>query len=147
MCFLMREHIFRPGALCLWVLAAVALAAVTLVVGFHTSISTAQAQEPKPTPTPESGSVSPPPGGCWNGVLSADPVFCYFLEEAQRVGEIDIVAIYEAPGGGPLFVYLRQTETVSDEVGTFFREKAHVYLEGGEGRDTYGVHECDDFTG
>ena len=143
----MREHIFRLGTRYLAVLTAVVVATLALVVGFHTSISTAQAQEPKPTPTPESGSVSPPPGGCWNGALSGDPVFCYFLEEAQRTGEIDIVAIYEAPGGGPLFVYLRQTEHVSDQVGAFFREKAHAYLEGGEGRDTYGAHECDDLTG
>ena len=55
--------------------------------------------------------------------------------------------MYESPGGGRLYIYLRQTETVSDEVGAFFKEKAHEYLETAEGYDTYGVYECDGKTG
>ena len=75
----MREHIFRLGTRYLAVLTAVVVATLALVAGFHTSTPTAQAQEPKPTPTPGSERVPPPPGNCWNGALSGDPVFCYFL--------------------------------------------------------------------
>ena len=139
----MREHIFRLGTRYLAVLTAVVVATLALVVGFHTSISTAQAQEPKPTPTPGSERVPPPPGNCWNGALSDDPVFCYFLEEAQRAGHIEVAAVYETPGGGRLYIYLRQREHVSDEVGAFFKEKAHEYLESAEGYDAYRVYECD----
>ena len=147
----MREHIFSPGTRYLAVLTAVVVATLALVIGFHTSISPAEAQEPKPTPRtssePGSGSVPPPPGNCWNGTLSGDPVFCYFLEEAQRAGEIEVAAVYKTPGGGRLYIYFRQTETVSDEVGAFFKEKAHEYLESAEGHGAYGAYECDGKTG
>ncbi len=37
-----------------------------------------------------------PPGDCWNDALSADPLHCYTLEEAQRDGEIEVEGVYEA---------------------------------------------------
>ena len=127
------------------------LAALVLALAVHTSTPPAQAQEPKPTPDassgPGPGRVPPPPGNCWSGALSEDPVFCYFLEEAQRAGEIEVAAVYETPGGGRLYIYLRQSEHVSDEVGAFFKEKAHEYLESAEGHGAYGAYECDGKTG
>ena len=123
----MREFMTRLGVLKGLMLAS--LAVLALVIAVYVSTPEAQAQEPKPTPTPGTDRVPPPPGDCWNGALSDDPVFCYFLEEAQRAGHIEVAAVYETPGGGRLYIYLRQREHVSDEVGSFFKEKAHEYLE------------------
>ena len=141
----MREYTFRSDVM--KGVAWAALVVLVLVLALHTSTHSVQAQEPKPTPTPGSERVPPPPGNCWNGALPGDPVFCYFLEEAQRAGEIEVAAVYKTPGGGRLYIYLRQTETVSDEVGAFFKEKAHEYLESAEGHGAYGAYECDGKTG
>ena len=107
--------------------ALVILAALAMALAVYAQAPSVQAQEPKPD------SVPPPPGDCWNGALNGDPIHCHFLEEAQREGKIDIVTIYEAPGGGPLFIYLRQDGHVSDEVGAFFKTEAYEYLESEEG--------------
>lgn len=97
--------------------------------------------------SPSAVQAAEPPDDCWSGALSEDPVFCYFLEEAQRAGEIEVAAVYETPGGGRLYIYLRQREHVSDEVGAFFEEKAHEYLESAEGHGAYRAYECDGKTG
>ena len=98
-----------------------------MALAVYAQAPSVQAQEPKPD------SVPPPPGDCWNGALNGDPIHCHFLEEAQREGKIDFITIYEAPGGGPLFIYLRQNGHVSDEVGAFFKTEAYEYLESEEG--------------
>ena len=130
------------GGLRVWTLAIIGGLLVLLMAA-------AGCDDPNPESTlaPGSERVPPPPGNCWNGALSGDPVFCYFLEEAQRAGEIEVAAVYKTPGGGRLYIYLRQTETVSDEVGAFFKEKAHEYLESAAGYDAYRVYECDGKTG
>ncbi len=51
--------------------------------------------------------AAPPPGDCWGGALSDDPLHFYVLEEAQRAGVIEVTAIYE--GGAALYVYLAQS--------------------------------------
>ena len=99
----------------------------------------AHAQEPEPTPTSGAGSkVPPPPGDCWNGVLSDEPLHCHILEEAQRAGHFEVVAMYlSSREGGPLHIYLRQTEPLSSEVGDFLRDKAYEYIETPEAREYY----------
>ena len=77
--------------------------------------------------------VAPPPGDCWNGALSNDPLHCYILEEAQRAGLIEVAAVYLSPGTAPLYIYLKQTEPLSADVGTYFRDKAHEYMMSPEG--------------
>ena len=90
-------------------------------------------QDPTPTPetsfAAESDHVPAPPGDCWNEALSRDPLHCYFLEEAQRAGKIEVAAVYVAPGGGPLYIFLEQPTPITDEVAQFFEAKAHEYLE------------------
>ena len=76
---------------------------------------------------------------CWNGVLSDDPLHCYILEEAQREGQIDVVAMYLARDGGALYIFLSQTAPISDAVGDFLRAKAHEYLR--------NAGSCGDYTG
>ena len=61
-------------------------------------------------------------------MLSDDPLHCYILEEAQREGQIDVVAMYLARDGGALYIFLSQTAPISDAVGDFLRAKAHEYL-------------------
>ena len=77
----------------------------------------------------ESAQEPPPatfiPGECWAGALSREPLHCYFLEAAQRAGKIDVAAVYLAPGGGPLYIFLSQTEPISDEVADFLAANAH----------------------
>ena len=107
--------------------ALVILAALAMALAVYAQAPSVQAQEPKPD------SVPPPPGDCWNGALNGDPIHCHFLEEAQTAGKIDISAVYEAPGGGPLYIFLEQTGHVSDETGAFFKTEAYEYLESEEG--------------
>ena len=107
-----------------------------LLVG-HTLAPVAQAQEP-----------NPPPGGCWSGALSGDPLHCYILEEAQRAGRIDVAAVFLAPGGGPLYIFLSQKEPIDDdEVGSFLQAKAYEYLETVTSTGRYPTHKCDGLTG
>ena len=89
-------------------LATVATLVMLLLIAPSAPI--AHAADPKPPP---------PPGDCWNGVLSKDRLHCYILEEAQRAGHIEVVAVYLAPGRGPLYIYLQQTEPLSSEVGDY----------------------------
>ena len=117
------------------------LAALAMALAVYAQAPSVQAQEPKPD------SVPPPPGDCWNGALDEDPLHCHFLEEAQTAGKIDISAVYEAPGGGPLYIFLEQTGHVSDETGAFFRTKAHEYMESAEGSAFYPTQECGGMSG
>ncbi len=71
-----------------------------------------------------------PPGDCWGGVLSAEPVHCYVLEESQREGAITVEAIYDR--GDILYVYLQanRPELESSEGRTaLFQSKARQYLQ------------------
>ena len=72
----------------MWV-GLVSLAVLALVPVVYHSAALSHAQVPEP-----------PPGDCWNGALTEDPLHCYIFEEAQRAGEIDIAAVYVAPGDG-----------------------------------------------
>ena len=81
------------------------------------------------------GSVAPaqhsalPLGYCWDGVLSQDPLHCYALEEAEREKLINVTALYVAPGGGPLYVWLNQTGPVSDAVYAFLKTKSKEFYD------------------
>ena len=111
------------------------------------------AQDPTPTPNmssaEESGHVPAPPGDCWNEALSRDPIHCYFLEEAQRAGKIEVAAVYLAPGGGPLYIFLEQITPITDEVAQFFEAMAHEYLEReyDAGRTNLPLERCIGYTG
>ena len=117
----------------------VTLAALITLLLAATSAPIAHAQEPEPTPTPGAGStVPPPPGDCWNGALSDEPLHCHILEEAQRAGHFEVVAMYTTHRRGPLHIYLRQTEPLNSEVGDFLRDKAYEYIKDPEAREHYG---------
>ena len=94
-------------------IAAVAVLALVLVVS---SVPVAQAQN-----------TEPPLGDCWGGVFPEDPLHCYALEQAEREKLIDVTALYVAPGGGPLYVWLNQTGPVSDEVNAFLKTKSQEF--------------------
>ena len=126
----------RRGFGAAWVAAALAV-----VFAVHAWAPAIEAQGPS--------GVAPPPGDCWGGALSEDPLHCYMFEETQRAGLIEVAAIYLAPGKGPLWIYLEQTAPVSADVGAYFRKKAHQYMSSPQGRDTvwrdqYLTEWCDD---
>ena len=89
----------------------------------------------------------PPPGDCWNEALSQDKLHCYLLEEAQRAGAIEVAAVYVAPGGGPLHIFLEQTTHITDEMAQLFETKAHEYMEKESPAASHYRHECGDYTG
>ena len=90
----------------------------------------------------------PPPGDCWNGALTEDPLHCYIFEEAQRAGEIDIAAVYLAPGDGPLYIFLSQTEPMGSGAISYLRAKTYEYLETVESWHPSGPGiKCFDHTG
>ena len=131
----------------------VLLMSMLIVANLTYGTTPAFAQDPPPTSdtssAAESDHVPAPPGDCWNEALSRDPLHCYFLEEAQRAGEIEVAAVYLAPGGGPLYIFLEQRTPITDEVAQFFEAKAHEYLEReyDAGRTTLPLERCDGFTG
>ena len=76
--------------------------------------------------------AAPPPGDCWGGLLSEDEIICYMLEETQRAGLLEVQVIYLAPDGGPLYIYLRQTEPLNGTTIGSLRDKAHAYVDSGK---------------
>ena len=52
--------------------------------------------------SPRAVHASDPPGDCWGGALSAEPLHCYVLEEAQRAGVIEVAAVFVTPSNGLL---------------------------------------------
>ena len=117
-----------------WVGVALAM---LLAVQAWTSAADAQARS----------GVAPPPGDCWNGALSNDPLHCYIFEAAQRDGRMEVAAIYVAPGWAPLYVYLKQTAPLSADMGAYFRDKAHEYITDTARSADYEVERCDGTTG
>ncbi len=115
-----------------------ALAAAMLCV---TMAGCESAQEPPP--------ATFTPGDCWAGALSREAIHCYFLEAAQQAGKIEVAAVYLVPDGGPLYIFFRQTEAISDEVADFFEAKAHEYIETefDAGRSLLPLEQCKDYSG
>ena len=72
--------------------------------------------------------VSPPPGDCWGGVLSGDPLHCYVFEEAQKAGLMEIDSMYLSPGLAPLYVYLKRSELPNAKLLDFLRDKTFEYM-------------------
>ena len=81
-----------------------------------------------PTDASADSDVAPPPGDCWGGVLSGDPLHCYVFEEAQKAGLMEIDAMYLSPGLAPLYIYLKQSELASAELLKFLRDKTYEYV-------------------
>ena len=121
----MNERVLRPERIRRLTLAgATSLVALSMLLIFFGSSSTAHAQEKPKTPA----------SNCWNGALSSDPLHCYVLEEAEDAGHIDIAAMYR--GGDVLFIYLTQTEPVGHSIRDYLRTKAQE-----EARRT-GLYDC-----
>ena len=92
--------------------------------------------------------VAPPPGDCWGGVLSKDPLHCYVFEEAQKAGLMEVDSMYLSPGLAPLYVYLKQSELPSAALLKFLRDKTYEYMaQPGEGPGSYGAWRCAGGTG
>lgn len=73
-------------------------------------------------------------GDCFDGTFAQDPVICHAFEQAHAADKLDIEAMYQ--GGGALFVYLRGSDPVADDVYDFLHRKAQE-----EARRT-GEHPC-----
>ncbi len=52
-----------------------------------------------------------------------------------------------APGGGPLYIFLRQDEPIGEQVSSFFKEKADEYLGSADGKRRYDAWECEGHMG
>ena len=76
--------------------------------------STVHAQEPDSTP----------PGNCWGGALSEDPLHCWLLGQAQSDGIIEVDGVYGV--GQSLHIYLKQAEPLGEDVYRYLREKAET---------------------
>ena len=88
---------------------------------------------PTPTPTPQPGR-----GGCFGGALAADPIHCVALEWAHmhRDEVLKVEAVYGA--GDQLYIYLVQTEPVSEEV------YLHIQARALQETNRSGGDECED---
>ena len=96
---------------------------------------------PEPTAevevTPEKATVgSSPPGDCWGGLLSKESLHCHVLEEAQRDGEIQVVAMYEAPNA-VLHIFLAGSRPLDWDLAGVFEQKAIEFLDGPQGVNHY----------
>ena len=76
--------------------------------------STVHAQEPDSTP----------PGNCWGGALSEDPLHCWLLGQAQSDGIIEVDGVYGV--GQSLHIYLKQAEPLGEDVYRYLWEKAET---------------------
>ncbi len=69
---------------------------------------------------------------CFGGALSEDPIHCTVLQLAHNEGIMEVDAVYRA--GTLLYLYLAQSERVSDEVYDYIRDKAREEVARGGGR-------------
>ena len=99
-----------------------------------TATPTTASAKKLPTPTSASTSVSQTPlGDCWDGALPEGSIHCYVFEQSQMEGEIEVVAIYEAPND-VLHIFLARTEPLDDALTVLFRQKMTALL--GEGEES-----------
>ena len=86
-----------------------------------------------------------PPGDCWNGALSADPMQCHALEEVQRDGLINVEGIYR--GGTSLYVYFTHSDDLTyEKLHEALRTKAKDFAVKHPDRvsfDNLQAHRCD----
>ena len=85
--------------------------------------------------------ASDPPGDCWGRALSADPLHCYALEEAQRDGIIEVEGVYTT--GSELYIYfddLRDSGT-RDDLNDLLEVNAREFAIQSPDRVTYGFRE------
>ena len=97
---------------CAWPLALVAISAFAVALLAQLG-STVHAQEPDSDLGSQVSNTPPPPGDCWSGALSDDPLHCYALEEAQRDGIIEVEGVYDASGELHIFFNYRTGPPVS----------------------------------
>ena len=70
------------------------------------------------------------------------------LRGGTEGGEIDIAAVYVAPGDGPLYIFLSQTEPMGSGAISYLRTKTYEYLETVESWHPSGPGiKCFDHTG
>ncbi len=104
--------------------------------------SPAQAADPKETPTSSGTSTPQTINDCFGGALSEDPIHCSVLQLAHNEGIMEVDAVYRA--GSSLYLYLAQSERVSNEVYDYIRSKAREEVARRGGRAcTYGISGCD----
>ena len=117
------------------------LAAVWLVVS--SPAPPAYAGDPKETPTSSASSTPQTIDDCFGGALSQDPIHCTVLQLAHNEGIMEVDAVYRA--GISLYLYLAQSERVSDEVYDYIRDKAREEVaRRGETRvQVHGIDGCD----
>ena len=102
----------------------------------------AQAADPKETPTSSGTSTPQTINDCFGGALSEDPIHCSVLQLAHNEGIMEVDAVYRA--GSSLYLYLAQSERVSNEVYDYIRSKAREEVARRGGRAcTYGCYGCD----
>ena len=77
-----------------------------------------------------------PPGDCWGGLLSKESLHCHVLEEAQRDGEIQVVAMYEAPND-VLHIFLAGSGPLTHDLAGVFEQKAVEFLDSPQGVNHY----------
>ena len=95
-----------------WFIALVAIFAFA-VASLPQLGSIVRAQEPDSNSGSQANTVPPPPGDCWGGALSEDPLHCYALEKAQRDGVIEVEGVYNAWGQLNIFFNYRTGSPVS----------------------------------
>ena len=88
-----------------------------------------------------------PPDDCWGETLSADPLHCHVIDEAQREGVIEVEGIYD-DGNGALYIFFNYLRTVEDrvypELMEYFRQEGKEFTLQHPNRVTYGFddHRC-----
>ena len=125
----------------------ISVTALIILLSAYVLLPGVAAQSKNPSATPTATPI-PAPEDCWSGALSDDPLHCYVLEQAQTGGVIDVDALYEA--NGVLYIYLNQTEPVSEAVGAFFKEKSAEFIERWPDQVFYdhpGYHNCVEYYG
>ncbi len=86
-----------------------------------------QAQAQTPEPQTEGAGAEPPLGDCFGGALSGEPLHCYLLEQAEAEGLLSVEAMYNVVGN--LYIFLRQTDGISDKTAAFLKRKATEFYD------------------
>ncbi len=135
----------RLGVLRLGIIGGLLVLLALVVVACDNPEPEITSEPTNPTSGQTPGSASTPmsaieTGDCWGGALSAEPMHCYVIEQAEAEGVLEVEGLYD-DGGGTLYIFFNYLKEVDSwlfrELGQYFFVKGSEFVKRWPDQATY----------